>query len=632
MADIDGWVELRARGRVLMDTHSASPTAERRTTQVSEGLVDAPRVQPLQASDRGGNGDAAIIHPVQRNGETVLNIVVTLRAAEMQRIIDAQALPEGWIGTVLDSRGTVVARHPGGIAFVGRSATGDLKQLMSTSREAFFNSVSLDGLPMVGYFRTSARDWTYVAAMPQSQFAGYIPQAAVQVVVGALLLLALAVGGAFLVSRRIVATVQSLRDIAARMRAGEPVPPGRTGIAEFDDVAAALTQAANALQDHGHELERQVDAAVERTRQAEQRASQSQRIEALGRLTGGVAHDFNNLLGVISNSAHLIQRHADSPDLKAPVAATLRAVEAGSRLTQHLLRVAGRRPLSPERVHLDRHLPELEALLHSVLGRRIEVSVRVAAGTWPVNVDTSELELALINLALNARDAMPTGGELQVQARNAEDAETEGAPDVPARHCVLIAVTDTGTGMPPEVAQRAFEPFFTTKEVGKGTGLGLSQVHGFCTQAGGTARVDSTPGLGTTVSLLLPAALDLVVAGAPELTPAAEIDLVGTRILVVDDNRELSRGTAALLQSHGVRVERAQNAAEALFLLAIQPDFDIILTDVMMPGELDGLGLARRLRNERPALPVVLVSGYKADLTPGEFILLAKPVAPNELL
>ena len=633
LADVDGWVELRARGRVLLDTRSPTDTAEQRReagAPASAELANAPSVESLEASD-SKDAHAAVIQPVQRNGETLLNVVVTLRAAELQRIIDAQSLPEGWVGTVLDNRGIVVARHPNGHALAGRAATGDLKQLLASGSEAFFSSRSLEGVPMVGYFRTAGRGWTYVAAMPENQFAGYLPQAAVQILLAAAALLALAVGGAFLVSRRIVAPVRSLRDIAARMQAGETVPHSRTGIAEFDDVATVLAQAANAFQDHRHELERQVTEAVERTRQAEQRASQSQRIEALGRLTGGVAHDFNNLLGVISNSAHLIQRYADSPELKAPVAATLRAVEAGSRLTQHLLRVAGRRPLSPERVHLDSHLSELPELLHSVLGRRIEVSVRVAPGTWPVSVDTSELELALINLALNARDAMSTGGELQVRARNAEDHETAGLPNASARHYVLIAVTDDGVGMEADVAQHAFEPFFTTKELGKGTGLGLSQVMGFCTQAGGTARLDSTPGLGTTVSLLLPAAVGTALATVGT-TAGADVDLVGMRILVVDDNHELARVTAALLQSDGAQVERAQNAAEALFLLAIQPDFDIVLTDVMMPGELDGVGLARRLRSERPNLPVVLISGYKADITPGEFVLLAKPTAPNELL
>lgn len=300
----------------------------------------------------------------------------------------------------------------------------------------------------------------------------FVNRAALPVVAGAGLLVALAVGVAFVVARR---------------------------------WAATLAQTTHSLQDRCHELERQLTAAVERTREAERHVARHQRTEALARLTGSVAHDFNNLLGVVSNSAHLIQRHADSPDVAGPAAATLRAVEAASQLTQHLARVAGRRPPSLQRVHLDTHLPTLQDLLRCAVGRQIEVSVRVAAGTWPVSVDTVELELALINLALNARDAMPSGGELQVRARNAEGEEAAKLPGAAPRRAVLITVTDNGKGMDAHTAHLAFEPFFTTHEAGKASGLGLAQVLAFCTQAGGCARVDSTPGLGTTVSLVLPA-------------------------------------------------------------------------------------------------------------------------------
>ncbi|MBK1616739.1 hypothetical protein CKO44_25225, partial [Rubrivivax gelatinosus] len=349
----------------------------------------------------------------------------------------------------------------------------------------------------------SARGWTYMTAMPRQAVAGSLPPTVSQLAIGGALLLALAIAGALFVSRRIVGPVNSLKEAAAWMRAGQPVPHRATGLAECDEVGTALAEAAEAIQHAQADLERQVAEAVARTRQAEQRVSLSQRVEALGRLTGGVAHDFNNLLGVISNSAHLIQRRASSPDIQAPVAATLRAVEVGSRLTQHLLRFSGRHPTRPARIELGRYLADSQELIRVVLGKRCELQVTVAPDTRGIMVDSSELELALINLALNARDALPAGGHVWIEAGNAA---AEDLAELPPGDYVQIAVNDDGTGIAEAIADRVFEPFFTTKGVGKGTGLGLSQVHGFCVQAGGRAALASTPGLGTTVTLLLPAA------------------------------------------------------------------------------------------------------------------------------
>ena len=414
------------------------------------------------------------------------------------------------------------------------------------------------------------------------------------------------------------------------MRAGGPVTTTATGLAECDAVAAAMADASTTLQDGRAELERQVAEAVAQTRQAEQMMAKTQRLEALGRLTGGVAHDFNNLLGVISNSAHLIQRHAGGPELTVPVAAISRAVDVGSRLTEHLLRFAGHRTLRPQHIDLARYLPEVQALISTLLGSQIHVKVQVAAGTWPVCVDASELELAIVNLAVNARDALPTGGELRLRASNATAEDSVGL--APTDH-VLITVSDDGVGMAADVAARVFEPFFSTKAVNKGTGLGLSQVHGFCVQAGGTARLASTPGLGTTVSILLPASTASAAVQAPAVqrTPADALD--GLHVLLVEDNASLAEVTTALLQSHGAWVDRASDATDALRWLATSAPCDIVLADVVMPGALNGLALARQLRRERPALPVVLVSGYTADLAAlSDFVVLRKPCAPDDLL
>lgn len=626
MVGVGGWLELRTPGRVLLDTRQPPAAAARPGPPVIETL---PRIRPL--TTEGAERAAAVVEPVVRQGEPQLNIVIAVRPVEMQQIVDSMQLPPGWVGTLLDDRSTVVARHPGGEAFVGRIATADLRARFAQSGEGLFESESLDGVKTVGYYSRSPMGWTWVSAMPRDEFAGVLPDAVRRIGIGALTLLGLAVLGARWVSRSIVGPVQQLKTAARQMQAGEPVTLRSTGIAECDDVALALAEAAEAMRHGRADLERQVADAVERTRQAEQRVSQSQRVEALGRLTGGVAHDFNNLLGVISNSVHLMQRHPAAAELQVPLAATMRSVEVGSQLTQHLLRFAGRRPLRPQLVRPTRYLPEIQELMRSVLGRRIEITVDVAPETRAVCVDSSEFELALINLALNARDAMPTGGELRLAARNADAAETEGlAPG----HYVTVTVGDDGIGIEPTLAEHVFEPFFTTKAVGQGTGLGLSQVHGFAVQAGGHARLDSAPGLGTTVSLVLPACDDQQLQGpAPPPPPLARVS--GMTVLLVEDNPALGDVTEALLESHGARVRRAANAEQALALVAAEgATLDVVLSDVVMPGRLDGLELARRLRRLVPALPVVLITGFSnaAEAASAEFTVLRKPCAENELL
>ena len=353
-----------------------------------------------------------------------------------------------------------------------------------------------------------------------------------------------------------------------------------------------------------------------------------QKLEALGRLTGGVAHDFNNLLTIVSNNLHLMRRVDPKMADNKQLAAIGRAVSSGERLTRQLLAFARRQPLQPEVISIQERLPALLALIAPTLGPRIESSVEVDPGTKAILVDPAELELAIINLAVNAKDAMPDGGCLTLSARNASPRDLDIAGEF-----VMLTVADTGVGIDPELTERIFEPFFTTKPAGQGTGLGLSQVYGLCAQAGGTVRIDSAPGKGTRVSLYLPATdpVPLVVG----LKDAPEDSALDCNILLVEDNEDVAAATQPLLQTVGCTVRWAPSADAARAMIDAEPSkFDIVLTDMAMPGQLDGLGLAEHLRNRHPSIQVVLMTGYTNQLQEAaarRFTVLAKPCAPGVL-
>ena len=358
---------------------------------------------------------------------------------------------------------------------------------------------------------------------------------------------------------------------------------------------------------------------------------QAQKLEAVGRLTGGVAHDFNNLLTVVHTNAYLLKRGplglGDNPQL----AAIGRAVETGTRLTRQLLSFSRAQPLRPETIQLQQHLPASLEIIRTAVGSRIHVHCDVHPGTAPVRVDTAELELALLNVCINARDAMPDGGELYVAARNSPNGEPPGLVGA----FVVIDVRDRGGGIPPEAIDHVFEPFFTTKPVGQGTGLGLSQVYGFCVSTGGTALIDSRVGEGTTVRLFLPAASGPAASTSDE-GPASLERLDGVHVLLVEDNPEVASATQAVLESVGGRVTRASDADDARRLLRSHGDaIDIVLTDIVMPGSMNGIQLAREIGRERPVLPVVLTSGYSEEASEAASLgqdVLAKPASPEALI
>ena len=366
----------------------------------------------------------------------------------------------------------------------------------------------------------------------------------------------------------------------------------------------------------------------ERLRNAEAALRQAQKMESLGQLTGGVAHDFNNLLAVFASGLQLLERTSTQALPPRVLDAMRRAIARGTGLTRHLLAFSRRRPVNPESIDAVAHVKGMRAMLDGSLGGHIEVQMQFGADVWPVEVDAGEMELAILNMVLNARDAMPKGGVITIVLENVRHAGPDG---VPADY-VRIAVGDTGLGMTPEVLARAFEPFFTTKDVSKGSGLGLPQVYGFAQQSGGQVGIDSTVGVGTMVTVLLPRGQHEP-AARPDVADEPAAPLTAERrghVLLVEDDREVSALTRELLVALGFTVTSVASAEAALGALANARRIDAVLTDIMMPGGVSGLQLAREIRHRCRHQPIriVLTTGYveaAAGMRDGEFALLPKP-------
>jgi signal transduction histidine kinase/ActR/RegA family two-component response regulator len=368
------------------------------------------------------------------------------------------------------------------------------------------------------------------------------------------------------------------------------------------------------------------DEKVRRQR-AELALMQSQKLEAMGRLTGGVAHDFNNLLMVINSNLYVHRRLCPEVTASPQLAAIERAVGSGAKLTRQLLAFARKQALLPERMALQERLPALLDLLRPLLGSSIELSCEVAADTAPIEVDAAELELALINVAVNARDAMKGGGALRVQARNALADEVAGAGP-----CVLIELHDSGPGFDPAIIGRAFEPFFTTKPLGQGTGLGLSQVQALCQSAGAAAQLDNAPTGGARVRMYFKRA-----DSAPaRLVEGSKVPRgLGCKLLLVEDNDAVAQATRELLESMACTVHHVASGKAALqYLDAHEREVDVVLSDIEMPGEIDGIALAGELALRPSSPPVVLMTGYAVRLEQAvrqRLDVLPKPCSPAVL-
>jgi signal transduction histidine kinase/CheY-like chemotaxis protein len=375
----------------------------------------------------------------------------------------------------------------------------------------------------------------------------------------------------------------------------------------------------------------------------EERLRHSQRMETIGQLTGGIAHDFNNLLAIILGNLQLLEeRRGHDRESRELITDAIWSTERGAQLTHRLLAFARRQRLNPKVTDLNHIVEEMAGLLRRTLGERIEIRELLAAGVWHTMIDRGQLESALLNLVVNARDAMPTGGVLTIATETAELPRDLGntGEDVTPGEYVVLAVGDTGVGMPPEVLERIFEPFFTTKKFGEGSGLGLSMVYGFVRQSGGTITVDSTVGRGTQVRLYLPRAATVADAVADEQPGKRrrEKSSSGSEvILIVEDDSRVRKTATSILRKHGYEVIEASDASEALQAVDRLPRLDLLFADVVLANGINGSELAHQVLCRRPETRVLLTSGYVQQSPAVEGMLregidlLPKPYRRSEL-
>jgi signal transduction histidine kinase len=653
-------VLLREDGQQVMNT-ALPPGASLPTRRELDNLRQVfatghPAVSNLYQSVVLPRLTFAVDVPVYRaDGSIAYDLALHPPLTTLAEVIRRQQLPEGWVVSVFDRRGVIIARAPNAERFVGHEASAQMLPHLLAERDGIIDTTSLEGIPLLTAFsRAEPYGWSVDIGVPWAQLTGPPLRAA---------LLTFAVGGGLLgltlvlvliVARQITGPIAMLRRLAATADETGPARQGPTGLREADEVAEALRAAAarrreaeetrkraeEDLRKLNETLAQHVAAAVVERDATQARLFQSQKLEAIGQLTGGIAHDFNNLLtSVIFNIDFMQKAVPDNETVRAFARSALRSAERGAKLVSQLLSFGRRQMLRPGPLMVDQALADMRLLIDGAVGEATEVRVSAEPGLWPCSVDRTQFESAMLNLAINARDAMPEGGRLSFTAENVIMATTDAARlDVAPGAYVKLTAADTGTGMPPDDVRQAFEPFFTTKDVGKGSGLGLSQVYGFVKQSGGAATIESALGKGTTVCLFLPKARSrAAIAHDPETRFEGPIRTeAGKTILIVEDEPDVLDALAASLNNLGYLALVARDASEAMALLASDAAIGLLFSDIVLPGGANGIELAHDAQRLRRDLRVLLTSGYPGEhwqhhRGAGEFEVLAKPYNQREL-
>jgi signal transduction histidine kinase/FixJ family two-component response regulator len=588
--------------------------------------------------------------PVTSNGSVLYDLRLSPGLGVLNSILSNQKLPPSWVASVMDATSTVLARSRDANIMTGRQSTGAAyDHILAGDHEAIFDSVTLDGTPVAAAMtRVAPFGWAVAVAVPLSEIT--TPLWRKLLITGGATMAALAVALLLThgVTRTISEPILALDRFAEATEADAASDVVLTGLRETDAVAVSLLHEARrrraaetGLQTLNQELEIRVTNEVVAREEAQTRAARAERMQALGQLSAGIAHDFNNVLQAVVGAFSIVERHADSASTVQRFAQIgLDAARRGSSVTGRLLAFARHSVLRAEPVHPAHFLEDLRIVLEPTLGAAIVIRIQPENDLPALLADRAQLETTMINLATNARDAMPDGGTLTLSA-NVEAVATEPAHPaglVPGRY-VRLAVTDTGTGIATNLLDRVTEPFFTTKEQGKGTGLGLSVAKGFAEQSKGGFAICSEFGHGTTACIWLLATDE---TGPAQIIRGHETIWFGTRvskrILLVEDRQPVRDVLVSELSAYGYQMAEAENASAALSLLDTNVQIDLLISDLNMPG-MDGISLIREVRKRMPGLRVILLTGYAGEtaslaldkLAGASVRLLRKPVTGRQL-
>jgi signal transduction histidine kinase/CheY-like chemotaxis protein len=576
--------------------------------------------------------DFAIQVPVKAGGATRYLLTMGVHASALQPLLMRQRLPDGWLATVVDRNGIVVARTRNPEQFVGKPMSEKTRARIMSASETVMDSRTLDGVDVRVYVSTvPGADWKILLSVPSSELRAAPLRAAA--LLGGLMALLLIAGmtAARRFASRAIAPIEALGHNAQALGDGAEVRYVPAGWAELDSVGQRLAEASTRIRHNQTDMEARVAAAIAATERAQSALLKNQKLEALGRLTGGIAHEYNNLLQTLTTALQLAAFSTREEKVKGLIQTCQRTVARATTLTGQLGSFGRLQEARVTTVDVCEQLRSAVQLMKGSVRGDVAVEVHCEKDVWPVTVEPLQFDVALLNLALNARDAMPQGGLLRVEAKNVE---VDGSHhDLARGDYVLVSLVDSGSGMTPEVMARAFDPFFTTKPPGQGTGLGLPQAYAFATQAGGTLVLDSIPGIGTRVDLYLARAREEI-ESAPEIAAGARPAQGSGTVLFVEDDALVREAVVRALTESGFEVLVAENGEAALRLLedgARRPD--IVFSDIVMPGQVSGIDLAGILRQRYPGLPVVLATGYTEQqiAVPGVQVL-AKPYAIEQLV
>ena len=600
--------------------------------------------------------------PVFHGGKPLYSLSISLPPKRFLDLLEKR-YTQGEVVAIIDRRQKFVARIPGHEERLGTYAADGWRAQIARASEGWSENVSVEGNPILTGYTQTKYGWTVGVARLTADLERPLRAILWSTAAGAGLFIILSLALAWWLAMRAAASMTALVKAASAMGDGRHIPAKPLHFSEARVIAKVLETVSGELHTRGEQLAlansqlenkvaertQELSAEMQRREEIEATLRQNQKMEAIGQLTGGIAHDFNNMLTIVLGNLDTVKRRLQSLDaeqaarLAKPVDAALQGGRNAAKLTHRLLAFAREQALSPVSVDLRQLVAGMSDMLTRSVGENIRIETVSGAGLWPTLADANQLESALLNLIINARDAMPGGGRITIETSNAylDEAYAARFGDVKDGQYVMLSVSDTGSGIPADRLAKVFEPFFTTKDPGKGTGLGLAMVHGFVKQSGGHIRIYSETGLGTAVKIYLPRLkgemLTKQAAVKEQCERAVKPAVAGESILLVEDDNGVREYATDVLEELGYRVQAAASAEEALQYVSGPGRLDLLFTDVVLGGSLNGRQIADEVSKLRPHIPVLFTTGYtrnaivhRGQLDDGVH-LLTKPYTSHEL-